>query len=138
MNNKNIHERNRRIITILGIFTIIFTFFGASLAYWNWETAEEQRTNVVFTLTQDFWCAADGGGDITSLDAFIVPTSCTNNEHVIKRKVTVTPTLNRETMTLSMDLWLTINDLSEGLAKSNNFRYRIKNRAKIQIKCRKR
>jgi len=96
---------------------------GGSLAYWNWNTTEGQQTNVVFTVTQDFSCAADGGGNVTSNDVSLAPTTCTDTSRAIKRKVTVTPTLNRDSMTLSMDLWLTINSLGEELRKSNNFRY---------------
>ena len=38
--------RNKRIITVLVILTIIFTLFGSTLAYLNWQTSEDQRTLV--------------------------------------------------------------------------------------------
>ena len=84
--------KNKRLVVVLMILTIIFTLFGSTLAYWNWNTSTSERTNIVFTLTQDFSCAVDGGGPITETNAFIVPTSCTDSNHAIKRKVTVTPT----------------------------------------------
>lgn len=116
-------NRDKRIITILIMFTIIFTFFGASLAYLNWETSESQKTNIVFTLKQDFWCAADGGGDITQDNAFIAPSKCTSSTHAIKRKVVVTPTILRNGLSINMDLWLDINLIDSGLSKSDNFKY---------------
>ena len=72
---------NRKSIQILVILTIIFTIMGGSLAYWNWTTTEEQKTNVVFTVGSNFSCAADGGGDISSDDIGLVPTTCTDSEY---------------------------------------------------------
>ena len=118
-----ISDRDRRIITILTIFTIIFTFFGASLAYWNWETSEAQRTNVAFTVTQDFTCSVDGGGNITQTDAFIAPSTCTNSEHAIKRTVTVNPEVLKDNINVNLDLWIEVKSLQEGLKNSDNFRY---------------
>ena len=47
-------------------FTIVFTIAGSTLAYWSWQTSEAQKTEVTFTVTKDFECAADGGGSITN------------------------------------------------------------------------
>ena len=114
---------NRKTIQVLAILTLIFAIAGGTLAYWQWTTAEEQETKVVFTITQDFSCSADGGGNITQNDVKLAPTSCTDTSRAIKRKVTVTPTLDRNNLTVSLDLWLNVHELGEGLKKSNNFRY---------------
>ena len=114
---------NRKIIQVLAILTLIFAIVGGTLAYWQWTTNTEQKTNVVFTITQDFSCAADGGGNITQADVKLAPTSCTDATRAIKRKVTVTPTLDRDNLTVILDLWLNVHELGEGLKKSNNFRY---------------
>ena len=105
------------------IFTIIFTVIGGSLAYWNWNTTEAQQTNVVFTIGSDFSCAADGGGNITNTDVTLAPTTCTDTARAIKREVKVTPTLNRDGLTIYMDLWLDVNVMGSGLSASNNFKY---------------
>ena len=114
---------NKKTISILMIFTIIFTVIGGSLAFWNWNTSEAQRTNVVFTMERDFSCAADGGGNITETDVTLAPTDCTDTERAIQRTVKVTPTLNRDDLTISMDLWLDVNDIGDGLSASENFKF---------------
>ena len=119
----SISKRDKRIIMILTIFTIVFTFFGASLAYWNWETTSAQKTNIVFKLTQDFSCAADGGGDITQSDAFIAPAKCTSSTHAIKREVKVTPTIMRDGLSITTELFLDVKQMGSGLSNSNNFKY---------------
>ena len=67
--------RDKRIISVLMTLTIIFTLMGGTLSYLRWQTSEGQKTNVVFTVNQDFSCAADGGGNIQS--ATLMPASCT-------------------------------------------------------------
>ena len=112
---------NRKVVTVLLSLTIIFTVIGGSLAFWTWNTNETQRTNVVFTMERDFSCAADGGGNITETDVTLAPTDCTDTERAIQRTVKVTPTLNRDDLTISMDLWLDVNDIGDGLSASENF-----------------
>ena len=114
---------NRKTIQVLMILTIIFTVMGGSLAYWNWTTDVNQSTKVVFKTGADFSCSADGGGDITSSDVSLAPTTCTDTARAIKRKITVTPTINRNDLTISMDLWLDIKNIGSGLSASENFRY---------------
>ena len=118
-------DRNKKIIITLSILTVIFTILGGTLAYWRWQTSEEQKTNVVFTLESDFSCAADGGGNIESGDVLIVPTEVTeeNRAYYIKREVTVTPTINVADKTIYMDLWLDINSIGTGLSNSDYFMY---------------
>ena len=118
-------DKNKRIITVLMILTIVFTITGGTLAYWAWRTTDAQKTNITFTITSDFSCSADGGGNITSGSVKLVPTvvSNTTTANYIKREVKVNPTLNTVDKTIHMDLWLDIITLSSGLSNSVNFRY---------------
>ena len=118
-------DKNKRIITVLMILTIVFTITGGTLAYWSWRTTDAQKTNITFTITSDFSCSADGGGDITSGSINLVPTvvSSTTTGNYIKREVKVTPTINTNGKTIYMDLWLDINRLDSGLSNSVNFKY---------------
>ena len=89
-------DKNKKIILVLGILTVIFTIIGGSLAYFSWISSEAQKTNIVFTVERTFSCAADGGGSITNNSAIIVPTLVNSNTtgNYIKREVKVTPTIN--------------------------------------------
>ena len=111
--------KNRKIITIFLILTIIFTLSGGTLAYLNWRSAS--NTAVTFTVEPSFSCAADGGGNITSSQVMLAPSSCTNSTYAIKRTVKVMPTV--ESGKMYMDLWLNINKLDTGLKNSDNFKY---------------
>ena len=107
------------------ILTIVFTIMGGTFAYWSWRTTDAQKTNITFTITSDFSCSADGGGDITSGSINLVPTvvSNTTTANYIKREVKVTPTINTDGKTVYMDLWLDIKKLDSGLSNSVNFKY---------------
>ena len=43
---------------------------GGSLAYYNWQTSESQKTVVTFIIENEFSCSADGGGNISSVNIF--------------------------------------------------------------------
>ena len=118
-------DKNKRIITVLMILTIVFTIMGGTFAYWSWRTTEAQKTNITFSITSDFSCAADGGGNITSSDVNLVPTVVNDKTtaNYIKREVKVTPTINTTGKTVYMDLWLDIKKLDSGLSNSVNFKY---------------
>ena len=118
-------DKNKRIITVLMILTIVFTIMGGTLAYWSWRTTDAQKTNITFTITSDFSCSADGGGDITSGSINLVPTvvSSTTTGNYIKREVKVTPTINTTGKTVYMDLWLDIKTLGTGLSNTDYFKY---------------
>ena len=116
---------NKKLYILLAIFSIIFTFFGGSLAYWQWNSTNEQKTNIALTVTQDFRCDADGGGDILSEDKYLVPTDCTNTNYAIQRTVTVAPTLYQNNFGVSLDLWLNVNQINTGLSNCVNFKYAI-------------
>ena len=62
--------KNRNILTILLVLTIIFTIMGGSLAYYNWQTSEAEKTVVTFTIENEFSCSANGGGNISSVNIF--------------------------------------------------------------------
>ena len=117
-------DKNKKIIIILSVLTVIFTVIGASFAYLTWQTTEAQKTNIVFTVSKDFSCAVDGGGNIEPGDVLIVPTEVTeeNSAYYIKREVTVTPTITVGG-SIYMDLWLDINTLGTGLSNSDYFMY---------------
>lgn len=57
MNN----NRNKKIILVLIILTVIFTMIGGSLAYLLWVSSEAQKTKITFATGVDFLCSADGG-----------------------------------------------------------------------------
>ena len=115
--------KNKRVTIILVVVSLIFVIVGGTFAYFTWQTSENEKTNVVFTVTGDFSCAADGGGDITSNDITLAPCECTNSKYAIKRAVKVTPTITKSGKTIYLDLWLTVNNIGTGLASSNNFKY---------------
>ena len=119
------NDKNKKIILVLVILTVIFTIIGGSLAYFSWISSEAQKTNIVFTVERTFSCAADGGGSITNNSAIIVPTlvNSSTSSNYIKREVKVTPTINQNGKTIYMDLWLDINKLDSGLSNSVNFKY---------------
>ena len=108
---------------IMTVFAIIFTFFGGSLAYWQWTTNETQKTNVAITVTEEFRCDADGGGNISSGEKYLVPTDCTNPDYAIQRTITVKPTLFTEGINVNFQLQLKINQIDTGLRNSKNFKY---------------
>ena len=118
-------DKNKRIITVLMILTIAFTIMGGTLAYWSWRTTDAQKTNITFTITSDFSCSADGGGDITSGSINLVPTvvSSTTTSNYIKREVKVIPTINTDGKTIYMDLWLDVKTLGTGLSNTDYFKY---------------
>ena len=117
--------KEKRIITVLMILTIVFTIMGGTFAYWSWRTTDAEKTNITFTITSDFSCSADGGGDITSGSINLVPTvvSSTTTANYIKREVKVTPTINTDGKTVYMDLWLDIKSISDNLTISSNLMY---------------
>ena len=119
------NDKNKKIILILGILTVIFTIIGGSLAYFSWISSDAQKTNIVFTVERTFSCAADGGGSITNNSAIIVPTlvNSSTSANYIKREVKVTPTINESGKIIYMDLWLDINKLDSGLSNSTHFNY---------------
>ncbi len=116
-------DRGNKAILILSILTVIFTIMGGTLAYWNWQSSSEQKTNVTFTVASGFSCSADGGGSITSNDKVLAPAACTNTTYAIKRTITVKPTITQPNKTIYLDMWLKVKNIGEGLSNSVNMRY---------------
>jgi len=108
---------------VLAVFAIIFTFFGGSLAYWQWTTNTAERTSIALTVTEDFRCDADGGGDITSGEKYLVPTDCTNEDYAIQRTIIVAPKVFTNGLNIDFQLQLKINSIDSGLRNSKNFKY---------------
>ena len=52
------------------MLTITFAVMGGSLAYFTWQTSEAEKTNVTFTIENEFSCSANGGGNISSVNIF--------------------------------------------------------------------
>ena len=115
-------DEEKKISVTLFVLAIVFTIIGSTLAYWNWSSAENQKTNVVFTVTSGFSCSGDGGGEISSQQKILAPTSCTNENYAFQREVTTNVTNNRDG-SVYMDLWLDVKTIGEGLSNSQNFKY---------------
>ena len=81
--------KNRNILTILLVLTIIFTIMCGSFAYFTWQASEAEKTNVTFTVEKQFSCSADGGGNITG--ANLVPTDSCTGDKAIKRTIKSMP-----------------------------------------------
>ncbi|MBQ2873317.1 MAG: hypothetical protein IJE89_04900 [Bacilli bacterium] len=120
------NDKNRRIITILSVFTIIFTLMGGTLAYWVWDSTE--NTGLAFTITKDFSCYADGGEGISNDNIQLAPIyakNCATSEYALKKEITLSASMQRNDMTLEMDLWLNVNSIDSTLANNENLRYAI-------------
>ena len=52
-------NKNKKVIIIIIIFIAVLSIIGGTFAYWTWQTSELQKTNVTFTVTPTFSCAAD-------------------------------------------------------------------------------
>ena len=118
MNNQEL-----KVFTIiLVVATIVITLMGGTLAYWNWQSTSAQNTNVTFTVASNFSCSADGGGNITNNDVMIVPATCTNSAHAIKRQVKVNVNKNG-TSNIYLDMYLNVNSIGTGLSNTTNFKY---------------
>ena len=113
---------NKRLIIILSVWTVIFTLMGGTLAYFNWQSADNRKTNVTFTVNRNYTCGADSGGHITSNDVRLAPAKCTDPVYAIKRPITTSVTTTGDKV-VSMDLWLNINNISTNLTNTSNFKW---------------
>lgn len=95
---------------------------GGTLAYWNWQSSSEQKTNVTFTVASGFSCSADGGGSINNNTGTLAPAHCDNANYAFKRTIRANVTNNRES-SIYLDMWLNVNSIDTNLANSENFRY---------------
>ncbi len=116
-------DKNKLIITIVAITLAAIVIVGATYAYWSWTTATNQQTNVTFRVTSDFSCGADGGGNITSQQKTLAPTTCTNPNFAFQKPIVVKPTINANGKTIYMDLYLKVNSIGTYLSQSQYFKY---------------
>ena len=112
----------KKIYLILGVILLASVLSGGTFAWLTWATSSSQTSAVTITVGNGFACAVDGGGNITSSDVSLVPTTCTNSTYAIKREIKVMPTIY-ENLNVALDLWLDINDIGTGLSDSQNFMY---------------
>ena len=115
-------EKRTKALIILVALTIIFTIIGGTLAYFQWSSVNEQKTNVTFTVASGFSCSADGGGSINNNSGTLAPSSCTNSTYAFQRTIKANVVNNREG-NIYLDMWLTVNSIDSGLANSDNFKY---------------
>ena len=115
--------KNKKVIIVVGLLILVLSILGGTFAYWSWQSASNQQTNVTFTVTGNFSCSADGGGNITSEDVTLIPASCTNSTYAIKRTVTTNVTNSQIDSNVYLDMWLNVDSISSGLAASENFKY---------------
>ena len=113
----------KTIIISFVVSCLVILLTGGTYAYLSWSSSSEQNTIVTFTKEAGYSCSANGGGNITEGDVVIAPTDCTTGKHVIKREITVNPSITDINMPIYMDLWLNINSMGTGLSNSNNFKY---------------
>ena len=109
------------IFIIIAVVTILL--IGSTFAYFTWVSNTSQRTTVSFTSGAGFSCSANGGGNITSNDISLAPTTCTDTTRAIKRTVTVSPTITQNDGAIYLDMWLKVNSIGTGLSNSQNFKY---------------
>ena len=115
--------KNNKLLLIISISLLTtIMIIGATFAYLQWATSNEQRSNVTFTTGSGFSCSADGGQNINQNEVELIPASCTDSQYAIKRMITVHVD-NSEHKSLFLDLWLEIEQLSQGLSQSQNFSY---------------
>ena len=118
-------KKNVKVFIILIFLFIIFTLFGGTLAYYTWQSSASQKTGITLSFNSEFSCAADIGGNITSGDARIIPTTVSDvtSGNYIKREVAISSIINTSDKLIYMNLWLDINEIGNGLSNSQNFKY---------------
>ena len=112
---------SKKFLTGIIIATVIITIMGGTLAYWNWQTSNAQKTNVTFTVGSNFSCGADGGGNIMG-DKKLAPAECTDTDYAVQRTIT-TYINNSSADPVYMDMWLNINSIGTYLSQTGNFKY---------------
>ena len=115
-------NENKAIYIFLAIAIVMFLTVGATYAYWQWATNSAQQTAISFTATSGISCSANGGGNITSSDVKLAPTSCTDPEYAIQRTITTSVTNNNQG-SVYLSLNLKVNSMASELAASENFKY---------------
>ncbi len=119
--------KNKKLITLISIVMLAAIIIsGITFSVWSWSSGRNADTNVSFTVLTDnlgYSCSADGGGTITEADVQLMPTSCTDSTHAIKRRIVTSVSNSTDIEEVKLDLWLNINNISQGLSNSQKFRY---------------
>ena len=121
-------DKQKKIVIILTVLTIVFVILGSTFAYFRWVSATNEQTNVTFTVSSGFSCSADGGGSITTQQKTLAPTSCTNSTYAFQRTIH-TNVNNTSGRTVYYDLWLDVNTIGANLSASENFKYALTQQA---------
>lgn len=119
-------KKNKIIIMVIVIIAVALLISSATFAYWTWRSADSANTSVVLAVEEGYSCTADGGGNITPTDSItIVPSTCTNTSHVIKKTIKTNVTLDTNVYPgpIYLNLWLDVKYINSYLAGTSNFKY---------------
>ncbi len=100
----------KTIISVVAVLAIIAIVGGGTYAYWSWSTTEEQRTLVTISI-KGGTMKIDGGGNISTTERSLVPTTCTNTSSAIQRKIKVDSD-NQTNMAMTESLQLKVDALT--------------------------
>ena len=125
MKENNSMKKNNKVLIVALVFAVILAVAGGTFAYWSWDSTV--NTNVTFSITPDFSCSANGGGDING--GGLAPTYDCNSEYAIKREITYESKIENASFGVDMNLWLEVNSIAPGLSESENLRYVVTNSA---------
>ncbi|MBR7042304.1 MAG: hypothetical protein IKI04_02260 [Bacilli bacterium] len=92
-------ENKKLIIAIIAVIAIVIVVFGATYAYWLWNSNNNERTLVNLTVpnsTEALSATIDGG--TMSVSDLAPTTSCTNSNYASKSTVVLTYTNNSDTI----------------------------------------
>ena len=109
-------DRNKLIIAIVAVILIIVVVVGATYAYWQWTSNEEQNTTVSFTVPNDQLSASLKGGATTTVNN-LAPAACTNSTYAMKKPMLLTYA-NNTTQPARIKATLKITSWSAGAAFS--------------------
>lgn len=118
-------DKNKRIVLIVGIIVLVLSIIGGTYAVFKWRSTDAQKTTITFAAEAGFTCSADGGGNIDVGDKKLIPTYVDDEsiDNYIKQEIKTTATITKENITVYMDLWLDVKEISTQLANSDNFKY---------------
>ena len=112
--------KNRKIVAIFLILTIIFTLSGGTLAYLNWRSSNSQQTNVTFNLPANFADYIDVKGDATFVGDLNISDSYLNGIH---STVTISKKEYLKDVNVYATLYLKINEIGDNIKKSSALKW---------------
>ena len=112
--------KNRKIITIFLILTIIFTLSGGTLAYLNWRSSNSQQTNVTFNLPANFADYIDVKGDATFVGDLNISDSYLNGIH---STVTISKKEYLKDVNIYATFYLKINEIGNNIKNSSALKW---------------